>query len=630
MRSTTSTVTAAALLAGLLVAAGCSERVAPPVSPDAGPTGGGASSKASEADARGPAAPACWLEGSWLKLATARPSEVLGAVRAYAGSLGEGKAGALDAAVAEALGFAEGTRPEDILGDRPTALMLLNPKKHNSSFAAVVASARDKGVPLIAERMAAAAGAEPAAEGDAFVVRLGGGSIRFRRVGEWVAVAGSEETLEELADLVADGAAPPDPGEGYQASVSIDLRELNDAHRVEIDAMLAQARMMVALGAAQGGEVMRRLLDEYFAAAAGLLDAVDEFDTSLALDAAAVRLDCRVLPAKGSVLAPLAAQKGASWATAAVIDPEAMMAMSASFSEGALVPLSRKLAAAAARVAEGPDADAEVVKKYVSLFNFVAGEAEFSSSVSSAEGHFVGTYAMGFTLDEYRSLVSVSLGVNDSLKPMYEALGQEVTYDYKPAARRLDGRPVDRLTVTYTGTNEMARQQVAMVEAMWGANPVVSEVTETSFGVLLVQGGDPAARLDAKARALRAAAPASGLGWKGMSPELARALASAPASTWSASEMRLGTLLDIAISSLKKAQPMLAAVFPDTSALREDDAPVTFWMASEDGRLVNSVRVPVEPVANLVRLFEGFIATMGLQPPMQGQPQMEPEPIETW
>jgi hypothetical protein len=587
-----------------------------PVPPPAPATRDGGFALAASAQRR--RSPGFKLPGTWLAIESRGPDEVLEAALKMAEAVKPEYRALAHVVLVGALGLPlEG--PLGIGSDRPATLLLLNPKKQASKFAAILGDGGETGLDLLAATLARPLGAVPRREGDLVVLKGRDDCIYLRRVAPWIVVAGDMGVGGQATDVLRRGTAPLPPDRGAHVSVSLDMTEIRDAFGEEIDKELGEMRGTLTVfqrheqepepgqqGLPAIGPATSRIFHEHINSFEGLFNAIDGMTILLRFSPEACEITTSLRPAPDKALAPLAEkQKGAEWAVARALPPNGMISMAWRLDPAAAEGLVEELAKAVARVASGPEPAAKEIDRYRKLARNAISIGEMASTATAREWRLEAVHAFGSDLKTvgriHRDITEATL---EALSPMFKELEMGITYDYVPGARLREGKPVDRLTTAYKG--EPFVEQRAMMQVLWGGPETVMELTEAPSGTVAAMGEDPERLLGEALEQANASGNFKGMGWPGASDELRRALARAPERTWLAGEVRMGAYVALTFGAMRNCQPLIAAMLPAAAELGkpENDPPLVSWVASEEGEITSYSRVPTVAAASLLCYFE--------------------------
>jgi hypothetical protein len=390
------------------------------------------------------------------------------------------------------------------------------------------------------------------------------------------------------------------------------MGELENAYGEEISESLGMLKG-VANTMEQQTPIAPRIIDEYVNAIEAAFDVVDTVEISLAFTRTSVDARSRIVPLAGSALAPIGrSTTRCAWKVARALPRSSMMTFVTRPDAKAAGPMLDAIAGALARVCGSEDPTPEERAMYRGFMEtyFQIGENAFSLNID--EGMQV-IMCLEADMLKMRSMYQTILPqVNKAFGSLFETIGLEIAYEYKQDVRQIAGKPVDSVDTTYSATTDEGRKQLALMQQMWGQSKQTLDITQCSAGTLGVMSSDNTAFLADAMKVVDGAGKVDRFGWPSASDALRDALQDAPDATWMAGELRIGAYMAFAFSTAAQSNPMIAMMFPDTSALGvvENDPPVVFWAGSDDGDILGFERVPTPAIANLVKFFESASAKM--------------------
>jgi len=492
---------------------------------------------------------------------------------------------------------------------KPMRVYVFNPKGQSGAVAMVFGDGGEGGMAFLTDTISQKAGVAPQKVGNTVTFDFGGDRMIITRSAPWIVLGDNAATVASVAGGLKDEQPTFPDGEDHIA-VDVDVAAIRGAFEGEIAHGMMQLRNGVGAVAAQQGEVMGRVMQEYFNFLEGALNAADRVEVSLRFQQTSLDCMMSIVPTAGKDLEALATKQGAcGWKSARALPPNAAIAAAWSIDPAVVEPMMDILGGAVARVAVGATPEPEQIEKYKAMLRPFVAVREGASAITIGDA-LNATYATSADAATMRKIYQDTMPeLNAAVATLLRGMGVEMEYVYKENVRQLDGKPVDALSMTTRATNEMGRNQLAMTMAMWGSDTQVMELAEAATGTVSAIGPGRAEALTA-AKAAAAGGAHPGFGWAGASKGLQEALSMSPENTWAAYEMKLGAYTAFALKALKTAQPMIGAMIPDASELDagEGDPPMVGWIASDDGRLVCFNRVPTATMATFEKYIEKVVA----------------------
>lgn len=533
--------------------------------------------------------------------------------------------------IAGGAGFDDYDRLKSSLGEKPAALLILNPEVHPGLLVCAFGVEDGEVTPEFVVKVAKVMGLDFRKEPGGFSVEVRPGVRLFFRLvvrddgKSWaVGALGPQEglgTLDAAVEALRAGRVPRAPAGGDHLAAHVDMVELRKAFGARINQGLMMMRAILGADPRIGqSPVLGRLMQELATALDETVKGFDGFAISLKISPEAVEITQRMRPAAGSVFEPLAEKpQHARWTVADILPPEAPMAVVMRIDEETLQPLAEALVKGVLRAASGGEPDAGRIDDILGLFSKVFGDG-LESAVAIADYSAQGPVTIGAATTDfevYRAMQRQMLEFMSLFDDIWKDLGIQMKVDYQPDVGRLDGRPVDRMVTSIEAAGPNAAMMEQALAQFGGQMGTAAEFVGTPEGVIYATGKEPRKLLEEALKRRRETAGFEGTGWATASAALRKLLERAPERTWCAGEVRLGAYLAIAMRSTAQNMPIQ---FPDTAVLTENDPPLAFWVAAEGGEIVSRFRVPVVSVKNLVTFFKQFA--------MQFVPQSRPPAVK--
>jgi hypothetical protein len=509
--------------------------------------------------------------------------------------------------------FAGADLPPDIFTKvatgKPMRVYIFNPKGQSGTLAMVFGDGGEGGMSFLVDTISSKAGVQAKKDGGTATFEFGGDTLVITRAAPWIVLGNKAQTVAAIVAGLKNSQPTYPDGEDHIA-VDVDIAAIRTAFGKEISQGMMMARAGIGGMAAQQGEMMARLLQEYMNMLEGMLQEADAIEFSFRFLQTSFDVMTTITPARGSTIETLATkQKACSWKHARVLPSGAMLAAAWSIQPEVAENLMDILGGVVARVALGASPEPAQIEKYKSLLR------PFLSIVEGASGATIGkalnvTYATSADRAAMRRIYKESMPeLNAGISGFLSSMGVEMVYAYKENVRQLDGKPVDAVETTTRATNEIGQNQLAMTKALWGGETQVVEFTEAAGGTVFAMGEERTEAL-AAAKAAMSGPDHEGFGWANASKGLQEALAMAPEKTWAAYEMKIGAYTAFILKAFSTAQPMVGGMIPDASELDagDGDLPMVGWMASDDGRIVSFNRLPTATVATIEKYIEKVVA----------------------